>query len=330
MTHAPVTGAVVIGCGLVGQKRAVALEELSVPVVGLVDTDDARAAELAAALRDAPPIFTDVSSACAADGAELAIVATTHDGLAGSAIAALDAGCHVLIEKPGACDHVQLTEVTEAARRSERVVRIGYNHRFHPAVLEARRLVTSGSFGPLMSLRARYGHGGRLGYESEWRADASRGGGELLDQGSHLVDLVRFFAGDVELEFAELRTDFWDMEVEDNAYLALRIRDGGFAWLHASWTEWKNLFAVEIAMRDARLDVIGLGGSYGPERLVVHAMRPELGPPDTTEQVYDCPDRSWAAELEDVLGEIAGRPSLGARLDDGLAVLTVVDQARRP
>ena len=97
---------------------------------------------------------------------------------------------------------------------------------------------------------------------------------ELLDQGSHLVDLVRFFAGDVTLAFAELRTDFWDMDVEDNAYLALRLSDGGFAWLHASWTEWKNLFAVEVAVRDASARSRRARRLYGTERLIVHVMRP--------------------------------------------------------
>ena len=188
------------------------------------------------------------------------------------AIEALDAGCHVLVEKPGARDRDELGRVADAARRAGRVARVGYNHRFHPAALAARELVVGEGFGPLLSIRARYGHGGRLGYESEWRADPARGGGELLDQASHLVDLVRFIAGDVTLAFAELRTDFWDMAVEDNAFLALRPARGGFAWLHASWTEWKNLFAVEIALRDA------LARSDRARRLLRH--RAPRGPRD--------------------------------------------------
>jgi len=263
MRSEPVAGAVVIGAGHVGRRRAFALEELSVPIVGLVDRDPARAKELATALHTRPPVFSDAATAFNADDADLAVIATTHDALAASAIVALDAGCHVLIEKPGACDQRQLGTTAEVAQRSGRGARIGYNHRFHPAILEARRLIADGEFGPLLSIRASYGHGGRIGYESEWRGDPARGGGELLDQGSHLVDLVRFLAGDVTLAFVELRTDFWDMPVEDNAYLALRLDSGGFAWLHASWTEWKNLFAMEIALRDARIDIVGLGGSYG-------------------------------------------------------------------
>jgi predicted dehydrogenase len=327
MVTAPVSGVAIVGCGLVGRKRAAALTELSVPVLALADNDPRRAEELASSLPGQPRLAADAADACATPGVELAIVATTHDGLAASARTALDVGCHVLIEKPGARDRDELATVAKALR-DDRVVRVGYNHRFHPAVLAARQAIRDGHFGPLLSVRARYGHGGRLGYESEWRADPALGGGELLDQGSHLIDLVRFFGGEVELAFAELRTDYWNVPVEDNAYLALRLEAGGFAWLHASWTEWKNLFAVEIALRDARVDIIGLGGSYGPERLVIHAMRPELGPPDTSEQHFDDADRSWRAELADVFAEIAGERSIGASLDDGLASLAVIDEAR--
>jgi predicted dehydrogenase len=329
MTVVPVVGAVVIGAGLVGRRRASVLEDLCVPVVAVVDPDIARAEAVARSLRSRPRAHSDLADVSDDGEANLAIVASTHDALASSALVALDMGCDVLVEKPGGLDAHELAAVAAAATRAERTVRVGYNHRFHPAVLEARAIVASGRFGPILSVRARYGHGGRVGYESEWRADPTRGGGELLDQGSHLVDLVRFLAGDVTLEFAELRTDYWDAPVEDNAYLALRIEAGGFAWLHASWTEWKNLFAVEIALREARIDVIGLGGSYGTERLVVHAMRPELGPPETSEQAFEGPDVSWRSEVEDVLGGIAGRDTVGAGIEDGIAVLKVLDEARR-
>jgi predicted dehydrogenase len=207
-------------------------------------------------------------------------------------------------------------------------VRVGFNHRFHPALLDARRLVEGGGYGRLLHVRARYGHGGRVGYEREWRAAREiSGGGELIDQGIHLVDLTRSLFGDADLAFAELRTDFWPMEVEDNAFLALRPRMGGFAWLHASWSEWKNLFSFEIALERAKLEVTGLGGSYGVERLTVHEMRPEMGPPTTSAQEWDEPDRSWARELDDVVTVLAGGRGIGASIDDGIEALRIVGEA---
>ena len=317
-----------IGCGVVGRKRALALASLGVPVRALYDRDAARAGELADDLPSNPRVATSASEALETDAVNFAVVATTHEALAETAAAALLHGCDVLVEKPGARRPVELDEVQRAATASDRAVRVGYNHRFHPAVRAAREIVRDERFGPMLWMRARYGHGARVGYEKEWRTDASRsGGGELLDQGSHLIDLTRHLAGPSTLAFAELRASFWPTEVEDNAFLALRADAGAFAWLHASWTEWKNCFEVEIALTTARLDLRGLGGSYGTERLVVHSMPPEMGPPASAEQTWGDPDDSWRLELEDVLGGLAGAKTIGAGLDDARAVLAIVEEA---
>jgi predicted dehydrogenase len=141
-----------------------------------------------------------------------------------------------------------------------------------------------------MFIRARYGHGGRVGYENEWRAQpAISGGGELIDQGSHLIDLSRWFLGDLTVDYAAVPTLFWRMQADDNCFLALRSGSGQIAWLHASWTEWKNTFSFEIFGRDGKLVVDGLGGSYGQERLTYYRMLPQMGPPETT--TFDFPEQ---------------------------------------
>jgi len=151
-----------------------------------------------------------------------------------------------------------------------------------------------------MFLRARYGHGGRLGYETEWRADpAVAGGGELLDQGAHLLDLSHWLLGPLPLHEALVRTNFWDMEVEDNAVVVLADPDdrrGPWCTFHVSWSEWKNEFSLEVYCRRAKLQVAGRGGSYGAQALRIFRMKPELGPPDVDELHYEGGDESWAAE----------------------------------
>src|SRR6185436_5139905 len=94
-------------------------------------------------------------------------------------------------------------------------------------------------------------------------------------------------------------TYFWDMKVDDNAFFSLVTKKKQMAWLHASWTEWKNLFSFEIFGRDAKLEVSGLGGSYGVEKLTLYKMLPQMGPPDITVWEFPQPDRSWQLELED-------------------------------
>ena len=119
------------------------------------------------------------------------------------------------------------------------------------------------------------------------------------------------------------------MDVEDNAYLALRGDAGAFAWLHASWTEWKNLFSFEVALERAKLEVTGLGGSYGTERLTVYEMSPEMGPPATTTEEWPADDLSWHDELADVADGLDGRPAIGATLDDCIAAFRIVEEAYR-
>ncbi|HRQ81899.1 MAG TPA: Gfo/Idh/MocA family oxidoreductase, partial [Azospirillaceae bacterium] len=222
----------------------------------------------------------------------------------------------------------EVAPVAAAAERRGVVVKVGFNHRFHPALRKAHALFQAGEIGPPMFIRARYGHGGRVGYEQEWRCDKeASGGGELIDQGAHLIDLSRWFLGDLTLDYAALPTCYWNIGVEDNCFLALRGAGGTIAWLHATWTEWKNTFWFEVAGRDGKLTVEGLGGSYGVERLTLHKMLPEMGPPETTTWEYPFPDRSWEAEFDDFIRAAAGGGRASGDIRDACAMLELIDQA---
>lgn len=317
----------IIGCGLIGQKRARAMG--SARLVAVADAQAARAAALAAQVPGcvAEP---DVQACLARPDVDAVIIATTNDALASLTLAAVQAGKHVLVEKPAARNSAELRPVLEAATQQNVTVKVGFNHRFHPAFLQARKLVDEGALGPLLYIRGRYGHGGRIGYDREWRADpALSGGGELLDQGVHLIDLSRWFLGDFDRIEGRVDTYFWDMPVEDNGFLSLRTSAGQLAWLHASCTEWKNLFCFEIFGRDGKLQVDGLGGSYGVERLSWYRMLPQMGPPETTIWEYPGEDRSWHREFEHFLDCIARRVAPCGDLSDGIAALSAVEEVYR-
>jgi predicted dehydrogenase len=220
--------------------------------------------------------------------------------------------------------------IQSAATKTGVKVRIGYNHRFHPALQQARTLVDSGALGPLMFLRGRYGHGGRVGYEREWRANPQlSGGGELIDQGVHLIDLAHWFLGEFPTITGHATTSFWAMPVDDNAFLSLRTVTGQTAWLHVSCTEWKNLFSLEVYGRDGKIAIDGLGGSYGPERCTYYKMLPQMGPPETTIWDYPTGDNSWKLELaafeEDISTDRAPNPGL----NEGIQTLEVVEEIYR-
>ncbi|MEA2755328.1 MAG: hypothetical protein QOJ54_1617 [Aliidongia sp.] len=312
----------IVGCGLIGQKRAASARGHQ--IVAVADLDRDRAAALAE--RTGAVASTDWRAVIDA-APDIVVVAVTHDHLAEIGTAAAAAGRHVLIEKPGARNEAELRPVAEAAAASGVQVKIGFNHRFHPAFLKARALIDAGIAGPLLYIRGRYGHGGRIGYEHEWRMrrDLS-GGGELIDQGAHLIDLARWFLGDFPKVDGWVPTYYWPVEVDDNCFMALRTADNQMAWLHATWTEWKNCFSFEICGRDAKLEINGLGGSYGTERLTLYKMLPELGPPETTSWEYPFPDRSWDLELAEFVQAIEqGRAPIG-NIEDGLAMLRIVDR----
>jgi predicted dehydrogenase len=314
----------IVGCGLIGHKRARSLG--SHRLVATADANLGRAEELAAQ-HPGCVAAADWQRVVARNDIEAVIVATTNNALAAVTEAAVRAGKHVLVEKPAARSVRELAPVAAAARAAGVVVKVGFNHRFHPAFAKARAICDAGEMGPLLYVRARYGHGGRLGYDREWRADpAVAGGGELLDQGVHLIDLTRWFLGDVAEVRGHAGTFFWDMPVEDNGFVFLRTAKGQVAWLHASCTEWKNLFCFEIFGRHGKLQIDGLGGSYGTERLSYYRMLPEMGPPETTMWEYPGADLSWHDEFAHFADCVAhGRPPSGG-LEDALAALDVVER----
>jgi predicted dehydrogenase len=317
----------IIGCGLIGRKRAAAARALGHDLTAVADIARDRAEAFAAEFGAEAAL--DWQTIAARADLDAVAVATPHDGLSAIAVFCLDRGKHVLLEKPAGRNLAEAMAVAEAAERNARMVKVGFNHRFHPAIAKARRLVADDALGPLYYIRGRYGHGGRVGYEQEWRCDREiSGGGELIDQGSHLIDLSRWFLGELALDYAALPTFFWNTKVEDNCFLALR---GGsaMAWLHASWTEWKNTFSFEIAGRDGKLTVDGLGGSYGTERLTFHKMLPQLGPPETTIWEYPFSDNSWEAELQSFTVALDGNSAEIADIEDACAVFEIIGAAYR-
>ena len=318
----------VIGCGLIGRKRVTAFGK-SAPVLYTCDLDAARAADLAKIVPGCAAV-TDFRIALADARVNAVIVSTLNASLAPIALAAVEAGKHVLIEKPGALNAAQLRALQAAAAKADVRVRLGYNHRFHPALQKARELIDRGELGPLMFLRARYGHGGRKGYDREWRSDvAQSGGGELIDQGVHLIDLAGWFLGDFPTVEGHAATYFWDMKVDDNAFLSLRTAAGQTAWLHVSCSEWKNLFSLEIYGRNAKLAIDGLGGSYGVERLAFYKMLPEMGPPETTIFEYPRGDESWAIETRAFCEDIRAHREPAPGLAEGIRTLDIVEEIYR-
>jgi predicted dehydrogenase len=317
----------IIGCGLIGRKRLASLQPGQLAVACDLELSRAEALVKTAGSGRAT---ASVEDAVNDPTVGAVVVATLNGSLAEIAGQAVQAGKHVIVEKPAAISLAEIDRLAEQTAATGALVRVGYNHRFHPALQKARELVDSGAVGPLMFIRARYGHGGRVGYDREWRADPKlSGGGELIDQGVHLIDLAGWFLGDFTRVEGHAATYFWDMPVDDNAFLSLRNAAGATAWLHVSCSEWKNLFSFEIYGRTGKLHIEGLGGSYGIERLYYYKMLPEMGPPETTIWEYPRGDNSWSREMQEFLDDIRLNRVPSPGLKEARAALAAVEQIYR-
>lgn len=311
-----------IGCGQTGQKRALA--KGSHRLVIAADTNIDRAMYISKANENVIAT-TDWMEAAGHPEVELVLVATTNDWLTPVSLFALEQGKHVLVEKPAARSPLELAPLLRMSQKSGKKIKVGFNLRFHPALMKAKEIVESTQLGELMFVRGRYGHGGRTGYDKEWRADpVIAGGGALLDLGVHLIDLSRWFLGDFDKVSGHVSACFWDMQVEDNAFISLQTAEHRTAWLQASCSEWKNMFCFEIYGRNGKLQIDGLGGSYGPERLTLYRMLPEMGPPETTIWEYPFPDSSWKSELDYFIEAIEAGIDPEGGLQDAGAALEIV------
>ena len=186
-------GVAIVGCGLIGIKRAETLDDMLLRVC--VDVDPFKADALASHFSGCRPM-TDWRDAVNDKQVGVVIASTPHNSLAEITAGAIAAGCHVLVEKPAARFMAELDPLIMMAKRQNVLVRVGFNHRCHRSFQKMREIVDAGEIGELMFLRARYGHGGRLGYEQEWRAQPElSGGGELIDQGVPQPPGAGHFAG---------------------------------------------------------------------------------------------------------------------------------------
>lgn len=315
----------IIGAGLIGGKRAAALTHFPDDTLRVVcDVDEARARALAE--QYGCESAADWRDVVGRDDVDVVVNAAINAVLEPVTVAALSARKHVLCEKPLGRSTAEARRMVAAATEHGRVLKTGFNHRFHPAMLRTRELLGEGAIGDILTVRARYGHGSRPGMEKEWRSSKSLcGGGELLDQGVHVIDLIRAFGGEVINAYARVETKFWPIEVEDNAFAILGLAGGATCQFHVSWTNWRNVFSFEIFGTRGYIAVNGLGGSYGPETLEYGRRRDEGGRPDIETIEYPPEDNSWQEEWKDFRSAITDRRDPWGSGHDGYMANRVVE-----
>jgi len=312
----------VIGAGLIGKKRIEALpKDIKVKTICDINTEACKS------LADECKCGSEKNWKNVVNDKEIdaVIIATTNNFLTPIAVEAINNGKHVLLEKPGARNPEEYKEIIEAHKKNPVVVRIGYNHRYHLALAKTKEIIDSGKYGKVMFIRAKYGHGARLGYGDEWRFKPEiAGGGELLDQGCHLIDLVNYYTGEMNTVIGFTEKMFWSDKLEDNAFFTLKNKKGQVAHLSASCTEWKNTFVFEVMLEKAKIQINGIGRSYGKETITLYKMKPEMGPPDVEEIDFTEEDVSWKLENEEFFNAIKNKDFSDKKLKEGYYAINTV------
>jgi predicted dehydrogenase len=314
----------IVGAGLQARRRAPVLQQFPNTELVVVSAAHLEEAEKLAGRLGCEAV-QGWERVVARDDLDAVIVATPPHLHAEISIAALGNGLNVLCEKPLARSVDEALAMMEKAEAASRVLKCGFNHRHHPAVQQARRWFDDGRIGDPVFACARYGIGGRPGYEREWRANPEVvSGGQLMEQGIHAVDLARWFLGEFSQVTAFVETNFWKIEpLEDNAFALYRTAAGTAASIHSSLTQWRNLFSFELYGRDGYITVEGLGGGYGTEK-VAFGKRDFTAPFSEEVVEFRGEDRSWHDEWQEFVSAIdEGREPLGSAVD-GLEAMRLV------
>lgn len=219
-------------------------------------------------------------------------------------VAGLNKGLHVFCEKPPGRDVADIERVIEVERkRPGQKLMYGFNHRYHESVRKAQQIIRSGKLGKILNLRGVYGKSKIIRFDSDWRTKrALSGGGIFLDQGIHMVDLMRLFAGEFTDVHSFISNDFWHHDVEDNAYALMRTKHGIVAQLHSSATQWRHSFNLAVNLTKGSIILSGILSStksYGAETItIVHAKDKDAGDP-YEEMIRYNEDNSWHDEVFD-------------------------------
>ena len=246
-------------------------------------------------------------------------------------IAGLERGLHVFCEKPPGRTVQDIRDVITAEKKQPHLkLKYGFNHRYHESVKEAKKVIESGQYGEIINLRGIYGKSSIIPFDKGWRSERQyAGGGILLDQGIHMLDLIYCFAGDFEEIKSFVSNSYWHHNVEDNSFAIMRNREGCVAMLHSTATQWQHKFRLEITLREALLELTGIltdTKSYGNERLRIIPKKDGSSVGsflEITNSYLD--DNSWQCEVDEFADIVINdKTVLNGNSADALKVMELV------
>lgn len=320
----------IAGYGVVGQRRGQCIR--SHPRLDLVAVCDQKLKGRTTS-DDGLASFATIAELLACE-LDVLFVCLSNDLAATATIAGLNRGLHVFCEKPPARSLSELQPVLAAEQRhSNQRLMYGFNHRYHDSVIRALDIIRSGDLGRIINMRGVYGKAKLITFnQPSWRVDRNiSGGGVLLDQGIHMVDIMRLFAGEFTEVTSVISNNHWGYDVEDNAYALMKSADGAVALFNSSATQWRHQFSLDINLQRGSLILRGIltgSKSYGAETLTIVRADPDNdnGDPVEATETFNR-DPSWEREIGAFVDSIdSGRAPEHGTSTDALATLKLVSQ----
>ncbi|MFQ6757700.1 MAG: Gfo/Idh/MocA family oxidoreductase [Deltaproteobacteria bacterium] len=317
----------IAGYGVVGKRRRVFID-LNPHLTTVAVSDIAFGKDGIA--EDGVPFFSDFKSLYSQD-IDILLVCLPNHLAAEATISGIEKGLHVFCEKPPGRTVEDIRKVLESEKRHPKIkLKYGFNHRYHTSVIEAKRIIDSGQFGKVINIRGVYGKSSVIPFSGGWRSERQyAGGGILLDQGIHMLDMILLFGGDFEEVKSFVSNDYWNHDVEDNAYAIMRNRSGCVAMIHSTATQWQHRFRLEVTLEEAQLELTGIlsgSKSYGEEKLrcVPRKDGSIIGSFTETTTSY-LEDNSWRDEVDEFADAIVNdKPIESGTSTDALKVMELV------
>jgi len=293
----------IAGYGVVGKKRHLSISENTDFEVVTVSESNLKAQKN---IPEGIKVFDNYQDLISDANIDIVFISLPNKLAADAVTLGLEKGLHVFCEKPPSKTLTELIEVQKTSKKYPFLkLMYGFNHRFHLSVEKAKSIIDKNTFGKIINMKGVYGKSQMISFnQTDWRTKREEsGGGILLDQGIHMLDLMRYLSGENFSEISSfIDNAFWNFDVEDNAYVLMKSPEGVVAQLHSSATQWRHVFNLEITLQKGSLVLGGLltgSKSYGDETLKIITSDPkkDKGAPKESISKYN-EDVSWDNEIK--------------------------------
>ena len=319
----------IAGYGVVGKRRHAALKKIhdfkvtSLSDISFKDEDNLLNLNC----------YSDYKDLIKNEDLDILFISLPNNHAASATLLGLKKNLHVFCEKPPAKTLSELMPIKEHLEKTDLKLMYGFNHRFHSSVIHAKKIIDSDELGKIVNLKGIYGKSNMISFnQTDWRTDREKsGGGILLDQGIHMLDLMNYFVGGFNNIFSIIQNTFWNFDVEDNAFVLMQNDDGIIGQLHSSATQWRHTFNLDLTLKKGSLILGGLltsSKSYGDETLKIIYADPDNDKGNPKEEIINFDeDISWDMEIKRFTDAVRNSDKIkNGSIDQAIEIMDLIEK----